>query len=184
MRITLRLAAPAGFAVILISMVRNLEAFEVPAILGLPGGVNVITTQIFTRMHATILPDYGQISAYSVLLILLVIPMLFAYHRATRGQGRYATITGKGLRISILRLGRYRWLAGMFMLILPALIMMPILMLAWVSLLDFYQLPSAEVIKTVSLENYRNSSARTRGRWAPSSTRSPSRRPARPSWWR
>ena len=105
-RITLRLAMPAGLAVVLISVVRNLEAFEVPAILGLPGGVNVLTTQIFVRLHATVLPNYGQVSAYSVLLVLLVLPLLYAYHRATKGQGRYATITGKGLRTTRLDLGR------------------------------------------------------------------------------
>ena len=55
---------------------------------GLPGGVNVLTTQIFVRLHATVLPNYGQVSAYSVLLILLVLPLLYAYHRATKGQGR------------------------------------------------------------------------------------------------
>jgi iron(III) transport system permease protein len=155
-RITLRLAMPAGLSVLLISVVRNLEAFEVPAILGLPGGVHVLTTQIFTKLHATVLPDHGEVSAYSVLLILFVIPLLFAYHRATRGQGRYATITGKGLRTTRLNLGRYRWIAGAFMLTLPALILMPILMLGWLSLLDFYQLPSAAALDHVSLDNYRS----------------------------
>lgn len=154
LRITLRLAMPAGFAVLLISLVRNLEAFEVPAILGLPGGVNVLTTQIFTKLHATVLPDYGQVSAYSVFLVLLVLPLLYAYQRATKGQGRHATITGKGLRTSRLDLGQYRWLAGLFVLILPVLIVMPIAMLAWVSLLDFYQLPSAAAFASVSLQNY------------------------------
>jgi iron(III) transport system permease protein len=153
-RITLRLAMPAGLAVILISVVRNLEAFEVPAILGLPGGVNVLTTQIFVRLHATVLPNYGQVSAYSVLLVMLVLPLLYAYHRATKGQGRYATITGKGLRTARLNLGPYRWVAGLFMLTLPALILMPILMLTWVSLLPFYQLPSASALASVSMSNY------------------------------
>jgi iron(III) transport system permease protein len=153
-RITLRLAMPAGLAVLLISLVRNLEAFEVPAILGLPGGVNVLTTQIFTRLQATVLPDYGQVSAYSIILIMLVLPLLGAYHRATSGQGRHATITGKGLRTTRLDLGWYRWVAGLFVLMLPALIIMPIAMLAWVSLLDFYQLPSQAALASVSLENY------------------------------
>ena len=154
-RITLPLAMPAGMSVLLISVVRNLEAFEVPAILGLPGGIHVLTTQIFTKLYATVLPDHGEISAYSVLLILCVIPLLFAYHRATRGQGRYATITGKGLRVSRLDLGGYRWVAGIVMLAIPVLIALPILMLAWLSLLDFYQLPSAEALDHVSLDNYR-----------------------------
>ncbi|WP_201840092.1 ABC transporter permease [Microvirga zambiensis] len=154
LRITLRLAMPAGFAVFFISLVRNLESFEVPAILGLPGGVNVLATQIFVRLHATVLPNYGQVSAYSILLVLIVLPLLYAYHRATKGQGHYATITGKGLRTARLDLGRYRWAAGIFMLTLPLVILLPLFMLVWVSLMPFYRIPSWEALGSASLNNY------------------------------
>ena len=154
-RITMRLAAPAGLAVLLITVVRNLEAFEVPAMLGLPGGVNVLTTEIFTRLKATVVPDYGQVSAYSTLLILLVLPLLYGYYRATKGQGKYATITGKGMKRKRADLGRYRWLAGMFMLSLPVLVLAPIIVLFWGSLLPFYETPSAEGFASASLDNYR-----------------------------
>jgi iron(III) transport system permease protein len=156
LRITLRLAAPSGLAVLLITVVRNLEAFEVPAMLGLPGGVNVLTTEIFTRLKATVVPDYGQVSAYSTLLMLLVLPLLYGYYRATKGQGKYATITGKGMKSRRSDLGRYRWLAGAFMLTLPALVIAPILVLFWGSLFPFYRSPSAEALGSASLENYRD----------------------------
>ena len=155
-RITLRLAVPAGLAVLLITVVRNLEAFEVPAMLGLPGGVNVLTTEIFTRLKATVVPDYGQVSAYSTLLILLVLPLLYGYHRATKGQGKYATITGKGMKSKRTDLGRGRWLAGLFMLTLPALVLGPILVLFWGSLLPFYRPPSSDAWASASLANYRD----------------------------
>jgi len=154
-RITLRLAAPAGLAVLLITIVRNLEAFEVPAMLGLPGGVNVLTTEIFTRLKATVVPDYGEVSAYSTLLILLVLPLLYGYYRATKGQGKYATITGKGMKSKRADLGRRRWLAGIFMLTLPAVVLAPILVLFWGSLLPFYRSPSTDAFATASLDNYR-----------------------------
>jgi iron(III) transport system permease protein len=154
-RITLRLAVPAGLAVLLITVVRNLEAFEVPAMLGLPGGVNVLTTEIFTRLKATVVPDYGEVSAYSTLLILLVLPLLYGYYRATKGQGKYATITGKGMKSRRADLGRYRWLAGLFMLTLPALVLAPIIVLFWGSLLPFYESPSTDALASASLDNYR-----------------------------
>jgi iron(III) transport system permease protein len=153
-RITLRLAAPAGLAVLLITVVRNLEAFEVPAMLGLPGGVNVLTTEVFTRLKATVVPDYGEVSAYSTLLMIIVVPLLYGYYRATKGQGKYATITGKGMKITRADLGRYRWLAGAFMLTLPLLVLAPILVLFWGSLLPFYEVPSADALDSVSLANY------------------------------
>lgn len=153
-RVTLPLALPAGLAVLLITIVRNLEAFEVPAMLGLPGRVSVLTTEIFTRLKATVVPDYGQVSAYSTLLIVLVLPLLYGYYRATRGQGKYATITGKGMKSKRTDLGGYRWLAGIFMLSLPTVVFIPILMLVWGSLLPFYQAPSAEAFANASLSNY------------------------------
>jgi iron(III) transport system permease protein len=153
-RVTLPLALPAGLAVLLITTVRNLEAFEVPAMLGLPGGVNILTTEIFTRLKATVLPDYGQVAAYSILLILLVLPLLYGYYRATQGQGKYATITGKGMKTRKTDLGKYRWLAGVFMLSLPVVVFLPILLLVWGSLLPFYQAPSGAAFEKVSLENY------------------------------
>ena len=154
-RVTLRLAAPAGLAVLLISIVRNLESFEVPAMLGLPGGVRVLTTQIFVRLKGSNVPDYGEVSAYSMVLVVLVIPLLWAYHRATRGQGKYATITGKGMRPSRLDLGKGRWLAGVVMLSLPVLTFAPILILMWTSLLPYYEKPSLDALSKISLENYR-----------------------------
>lgn len=156
-RITLRLAVPSGLAVLLITVVRNLEAFEVPAMLGLPGGVNVLTTEIFTRLKATVVPDYGQVSAYSTLLMLLVLPLLYGYYQATKGQGKYATITGKGMKSRRTLLGRrYRWLAGAFMLTLPALVIAPILVLFWGSLFPFYRSPSTDALAAASLDNYRD----------------------------
>lgn len=153
-RITMRLAVPAGLAVLLITVVRNLEAFEVPAMLGLPGGVNVLTTEIFTRLKATVVPDYGEVSAYSTILIVLVLPLLYGYYRATKGQGKYATITGKGMKRKRADLGRYRWLAGIFMLSLPVLVLAPILLLFWGSLLPYYETPSSAALASTSLDNY------------------------------
>lgn len=154
LRITLRLATPAGLAVLLISVVRNLEAFEVPAMLGIPGGINVMTTQIFIRLNGSFNPDYGQVSAYSTILILIVIPVLWGYYRATSGQGKYATITGKGMTSKPIDLARYRWLAGMFMLTLPAIVLGPVLLLLWGSFQSFYTAPSVAGLSTVTLENY------------------------------
>jgi iron(III) transport system permease protein len=154
-RVTMRLAVPAGLAVLLITVVRNLEAFEVPAMLGLPGRVNVLTTEIFTRLKATVVPDYGEVSAYSTILILLVLPLLYGYYRATKGQGKYATVTGKGMKTKRADLGRHRWLAGAFMLSLPALVLAPIVVLFWGSLLPFYESPSTGALASVSLDNYR-----------------------------
>ena len=49
--ITLRLSWPAIFATLLILFVRAIESFEVPALLGLPVGIQVFTSAIYQAVH-------------------------------------------------------------------------------------------------------------------------------------
>ncbi len=48
---TLKLTWPAIFATILILFVRAIESFEVPALLGLPVGIQVFTSAIYQAVH-------------------------------------------------------------------------------------------------------------------------------------
>ena len=48
------------------------STFEVPALVGLPGRISVLTTDIYTNMVARAPPDIGGASALSVLMLLLV----------------------------------------------------------------------------------------------------------------
>ena len=50
-RITLRLAWPAALGSLLILFVRSIESFEVPALLGLPVGIQVYTSSIYQAIH-------------------------------------------------------------------------------------------------------------------------------------
>src|ERR1700716_1454469 len=50
-RITLKLTWPAILATLLILFVRAIESFEVPALLGLPVGIQVFTSSIYQAVH-------------------------------------------------------------------------------------------------------------------------------------
>src|SRR2546421_8734340 len=69
-RITLPLAWPAVFATLLILFVRAIESFEVPALLGLPVGIQVFTSAIYQAVHRYP-SQIGLASAYAVTLLLL-----------------------------------------------------------------------------------------------------------------
>ncbi len=69
-RITLRLTWPAIFATILILFVRAIESFEVPALLGLPVGIQVFTSSIYQAIHHYP-SEVGLASAYAVTLLLI-----------------------------------------------------------------------------------------------------------------
>src|SRR3954469_7198500 len=67
-RITLKLTWPAIFATILILFVRAIESFEVPALLGLPAGIEVFTSSIYPAVHRYP-SQVGLASAYGVALL-------------------------------------------------------------------------------------------------------------------
>jgi iron(III) transport system permease protein len=155
-RVTLRLSLPSILALAMLVFIRAIEAFEVPALVGLPGRISVLTTDIYGDMVAQAPPDIGGASALSVVMLALVLVLLAVYGRLSRHAERFATITGKGFRPRPFDLGRLRYAAaGILVLNFLLLLLVPIAMLAWVSLLPFYQPLSMAALARVTLDNYR-----------------------------
>ncbi len=154
-KVTFPLALPSVLAVLFLTFVRSLEAFEIPALIGLPAGVEVLTTKIYLQIRTGFIPRYGEASAYSVLLIALVGGVLVFYHRLTSQGHKFSTITGKGFRPRRIDLGSWRWIGGALMLLLPLLQILPLAALMWSSFLPFVQAPSREAFALLSLDNYR-----------------------------
>jgi len=154
-RVTMRLSLPSILALSMLVFIRAIEAFEVPALVGLPGRISVLTTDIYSNMVARAPPDVGGASALSVLMLLLVLVLLYIYGRLSRHAERFATITGKGFRPRPFDLGRLRHVAaGVLVFNFVLLLLVPMLMLVWVSLLPFFQPVSLAAFKLISLHNY------------------------------
>jgi len=152
--VTLPLALPSVLAVLILTFVRSLEAFEIPALIGIPAGIDVLTTQIYLQIRGGFLPKYGEASAYSILLMGLVGLSLIPYYRVTRHTHKFTTVTGKGFRPRRIDLASWRWLGGFLLLLLPLVQVLPLGALMWASLLPFAKQPSAEALALLSLRNY------------------------------
>jgi iron(III) transport system permease protein len=153
-RVSLRLMLPAFFSVVLLIVIRSFESFEIPALVGLPGDIRVLTTSIYLDAQK-LPPRYGSAGAFSVLLMLVVAGTLYLYFRVTREGDRFHTITGKGYRPAVIHLGRWGYLAGGGLLLYSlVLLVLPFLIILWASLLPFYMQPSIEGISSFTLKNY------------------------------
>jgi iron(III) transport system permease protein len=153
-RVSLRLMMPAFFSVILLIFIRSFESFEIPALVGLPGDVRVLTTSIYQDAQR-LPPQYGSAGAFSVLLMLVVAGTLYLYFRVTREGDRFQTITGKGYRPALIRLGRWRYLAATGLLAYSlVLLVLPFLIILWASFLPFYMQPSIEALGKFTAKNY------------------------------
>ena len=155
-RVSMRLALPAFAAVALLIVVRSVEAFEVPALVGLPGKIQVLTTNIYLGMKEKVPPDLGYASAFSVALLLLAGGLIGLYGRIARYASRYHTVTGRGFRARLFDLGPARYVGGVVILFnFLLLLLMPILGLIWLALMPFTQGISRRGFALMTLDNFR-----------------------------
>lgn len=153
-RITLPLMRPAMFSVLLIIFIRGIEAFEVPALIGVPAKISVFTTKIFLAIHQ-FPSDFGLAGAYAVTLLVISTTGVLIYGKITRGEERYATVTGKGYRPRVIDLGGWKYLTcaicfGIFLLA----VILPVFVLLWSSVIPYYGVPSRELMAKMTLANF------------------------------
>ncbi len=153
-RISLRLMLPAFFSVVLLIFIRSFESFEIPALVGLPGDIRVLTTSIY--LDAQKMPaQYGSAGAFSVLLMFVVAGTLYLYFCVTREGESFHTITGKGYRPALINLGRWRYVTAVGLLLYSlVLLVLPFLIILWASVMPFYMQPSFEAMSRFTLKNY------------------------------
>lgn len=153
-RITLPLMRPAMFSVLLIMFVRAIEAFEVPALVGVPAKISVFTTKIFLAIHQ-FPSDFGLAGSYAVTLLVISTVGVLIYGKITRREERFATITGKGYRPRVIDLGPWKYVtcAGAFLIFFLAVIL-PVFVLLWSSFIPYYGVPSLELMSKMTLANY------------------------------
>ena len=154
-RITLKLAFPAILATVLTLFIRAIESFEVPALLGLPAGIQVFTSAIYQAIHQYP-SQIGLAAAYSVLLLLMTTGGIYVQARISSSGNKYSTVTGKGFRPRTIDLGPWRYLTlGIFIVYFLLIVVLPFLVLLWSSLQKFYAPPSMEALKNITFDGYR-----------------------------
>ncbi|HEX9264431.1 MAG TPA: iron ABC transporter permease [Candidatus Binatia bacterium] len=152
--VTLPLMRPAMFGLLLINFVRGIEAFEVPALIGVPAKISVFTTKIFLAIHQ-FPSDFGLAGAYAVTLLAISTVGVLLYGRLTRKEERYATVTGKGYRPRVIDLGSWKYFTlGVSFLIFFLAVILPVFVLLWSSFIPYYGVPSRELMAKMTFANY------------------------------
>ena len=105
--ITFPLIAPAILAGSLLSFVVMLGIYGVPAALGAPANISVLTTYIF-KLTAWSPPLYNTAAAVAILLMVVTAILVWAQQRVLSGRS-FATVAGKAFRPRSLNLGKWRW---------------------------------------------------------------------------
>lgn len=153
-RVTFPLARPALLAAVLIVGVRAVESFEVPALLGIPGGIWVFTSRIWRALGEHPL-DLGEAGAYAVVLLAMTTLGVVAAGRLTGRSRRFETLTGRRSAQRRIPLGRWRPAALVFVsaYVLVAVVL-PLLALVYASTQPHYRALSLESLSGATLDNY------------------------------
>jgi iron(III) transport system permease protein len=151
-RITLRLMLPGILAAFLYSLTGSMETFEIPAIMGLPGNIHLLSTKIYL-LNKT---DDGAIaSSIGIVFILLAIVFVYFYSRVTRRIEKFSTVTGKAYRPRVMKVGKFRYLAAVLVwLYLLIVVVAPFFVMVWASIQPYYAVPSPQALGRITLDAY------------------------------
>jgi iron(III) transport system permease protein len=150
-RITFILMMPAMLACFMLSLIRGIESFESPLFFGTPAGISVITTEIYHLINHRSTPDYQSATALSFVIMVLMFALVI-WQWWMLGSRSFQTVTGKGFRPNVTRLGPWRWVAfGFCILFFIVTVALPLGQLFIGSFFKFFGFYSYEML---TLEHY------------------------------
>jgi len=106
--VTFPLIMPAIISGMLLSFIVMLGIYGIPAVLGAPTNINVLTTYIFKLTNWSP-PLYNTAAAVAIILMVVTGALVFLQQRVLSGRS-YVTVAGKAYRPRNLDLGPWRWL--------------------------------------------------------------------------
>lgn len=152
-RINLRLVWPTLVISIIIVLVRAVQSFGLPLVLGLPNRVFTLATLLYFEL-SDYPRDFTFIAALGIIILLLCLWLLLMQQRLSGARERYETITGSGESSGTLRYVERPWLARGFLAFVIFAYVLPFCMVAVGSVQETWVGLRPRFI-TWSLEGYR-----------------------------
>ncbi|WP_431285704.1 ABC transporter permease [Humitalea sp. 24SJ18S-53] len=136
-KVTLPLLGYSIASSFILVFVLSIEQFAVPALIGIPGQVTMLATQLYLLVRFSPV-DYGLAAAIGLTLSAITGAAIWTQRRITRA-GRLTTVTGKAGRVTPIPLGRWRWAANLFCFgFITLALLLPMVILVYTSLLRWF----------------------------------------------
>jgi iron(III) transport system permease protein len=155
MRVTLPVLRPAILAAVTLVIVRSLASFAVPSVIGMPGRIYVLATHIYRVVATGYATDYGLAAAVGMSALAASITLILLYRHLTREGEKYVTVSSRGYRPSIIDLKGARYpLFGVVGLLSFILIVLPVMVLFYTSVVPYSMVPSAKAFAMMSWKHW------------------------------
>jgi iron(III) transport system permease protein len=154
-RVTLPVLRPAILAAATLVIVRSLASFAVPSVIGMPGRIYVLATHIYRVVATGYAPDYGLAAAVGMSALVASITLIYLYRRLTREGEKYVTISSRGYRPTVIDLKGAKYpLFAIVGLLSFVLIVLPIIVLVYTSLVPYSMVPSARAFAAMDWRHW------------------------------
>lgn len=154
-RVTLPVLRPAILASFILVIVRSLASFAVPSIIGMPGRIYVLATHIYRIIATGFAADFGMAAAVGMSALAASITLIYLYRYLTSESEKYVTISSRGYRPALIELKNARYpLFGIVALLSFVLIVLPVLVLFYTSLVPYSMVPSAKAFSMMSWKHW------------------------------
>jgi iron(III) transport system permease protein len=94
--VSIPLLKPFLLSSIFISVLLTFQEISIPAILGLPDRIYVLSTYLLALQQQTVPPPYGQLAAVGVIMVIISISIVVGITRIIGDVSQYTVITGRG----------------------------------------------------------------------------------------
>jgi len=154
-RVTLPVLRPAILAAFILGVVRSLASFAVPSVLGLPGRVRVLATHLYQMIATGFATDYGKAAAIGMSVLATSVTLIVVYRALTSESEKYVTISGRGYRPTVIELKGARMpLFALVGLLSFVMIVLPVAVLLYTSLVPYTMVPGARAFSMMSLRHW------------------------------
>jgi len=154
-KITLPVLRPAILAAFILGIVRSLASFAVPSVIGMPGRVQVLATHLYEMISTGFATDYGKAAAVGMSVLAASVTLIVVYRALTAESEKYVTVSSRGFRPTVIELGKARmplfFLVGILSFVL---IVLPVAVLMYTSLVPYSMVPSARAFSMMSLKHW------------------------------
>jgi len=154
-KITLPILRPAILASVILVTVRSLASFAVPSVIGMPGRLYVLSTHIYRIIATGFAADYGMAAAVGMSVLATSITLIYLYRYLTSESEKYVTISSRGYKPTVIDLKNAKYpLFAIVAIISFVLIVLPVLVLFYTSLVPYSMVPSAKAFAMMSWKHW------------------------------
>jgi iron(III) transport system permease protein len=155
MKITLPVLRPAILAAMILVIVRSLASFAVPSVIGMPGRIYVFSTHIYRSISSGFAADFGLAAAIGMSALVASITLIYLYRYLTRESSKFVTVTSRGFKPTLIKLNNARYPMFVIVGIISfVLIVLPVMVLFYTSMLPYSMVPSARAFSMMSWANW------------------------------